>query len=71
VDDADRAGRHRLVADIVIAEVSDDVGDAVAWSVGALPIDDRERNPPASEPVHDGTADEAATTRDQYATIDP
>jgi hypothetical protein len=71
VDDADGASGEGFVTDVLVSEVADDVGDAVERTFRALPIDDRERNPPSSEPVHDGTADEAATTRDQYATIYP
>jgi hypothetical protein len=35
-----------------------------------LPIDEGDRSSHALECRDDGTADEAATTRDQYATID-
>ena len=70
MDDADRAGRDRLVADMVIEEVSDDVGHAVSWRFRALPVNDRDGNPPALERLHDSTSDEAATTSDQYATTD-
>jgi hypothetical protein len=56
---------------MVISKVSDDVGHAIDRLIGILSVDDRDANPLASEPFHDSTADEAATTRDQYATIDP
>ena len=71
MDDAERAGRHRLVADMAVAEVSDDVSHAVARPFGTLPVNDRDGNPPALERLHDSTANEAATTSDQYATTDP
>ncbi len=71
MDDADRAGGHRLVADVVIAQVSNDVGHVAARPVGAHPVDDRDGNPPALKRLDDSTADEAATTRDKYATTGP
>jgi hypothetical protein len=69
VDDADRAGCHRLVADMLIAEVSDDVGH-VGRPEGALPVDDRDWSPGGFERLDDSTADKSATTRDKHATSD-
>jgi hypothetical protein len=71
VDDADGAGSDGFVEDVVIAEVSDDVGHAVERTVWGLSVDDRNGSSRALEPLHDGTADETATTRDQYPTTDP